>query len=339
MTELEQNLTRIKSEKDTKLLPENIKEGVQIFDVIGTYRGGTDTSDATAVASDIMYNKSAYANGQKIIGLYDMVNIEKLPVWYYNFNCGITSTMEDLINRNPKATLSAITSSSQLSNIKRIDNFSDIIRTQPAVGDFLINSDTRCFYNGNQNESYITLGKITEFSIADSIVLCNFKVYGGIRRAEFTNAVNIIPSNIKKNINILGVTGNVDPGIDTSDATAQAGDLALDKTMYVNGQKVTGTVPYSGLGGGMTYGPDNISIIETPDYVGFSRDDIPVTVLMYAGADWGIDVYKSSLANAIGLTANKIMTGNTILDIVGTGGSAEEQAILNILQDINGAHI
>lgn len=39
MTELEQNLRSIKNEKDTKILPENIKEGVQIFDVIGTYRG------------------------------------------------------------------------------------------------------------------------------------------------------------------------------------------------------------------------------------------------------------------------------------------------------------
>ena len=240
MTELETNLQNILNEKDTKILPENIKEGIQVFDVIGTYRGGTDTSDATAIASDIMYNKSAYANGQKIIGLYDMVNIEKLPVWYYNFNCGVTSTMEGLINRNPKIILSAITLSSQLSNIKRIDNFSDITRTQPEVGDFLINSDTRCLYNGNQNESYITLGKITEFSMSSDMVLCKFKVYGGIRRAEFTNAVNIIPSNIKKDINILGVTGNVDPEIDTSDATATSDDILLGKTAYVNGAKLTG---------------------------------------------------------------------------------------------------
>lgn len=149
----------------------------------------------------------------------------------------------------------------------------------------------------------------------------------------------ILPENIKEGVQIFDVIGTYRGGIDTSDATAQAGDLAMDKTMYVNGQKVTGIVPYSGSGGGMAYGPDNISITETPDYVGFSRDDIPVTVLMYAGADWGIYADKSSLANAIGLTANKIMTGNTILDIVGTGGSAEEQVILSMLQDINGAHI
>lgn len=39
MTELEQKLRDIADEKDSKILPENIKKDVQIFDVIGTYEG------------------------------------------------------------------------------------------------------------------------------------------------------------------------------------------------------------------------------------------------------------------------------------------------------------
>ena len=39
MTELEQKLRDIADEKDLKILPENIKKDVQIFDVIGTYEG------------------------------------------------------------------------------------------------------------------------------------------------------------------------------------------------------------------------------------------------------------------------------------------------------------
>ena len=51
----------------------------------------------------------------------------------------------------------------------------------------------------------------------------------------------IIPSNIKKDINILGIIGNLEV-LDTSDANATAGDIVTGKTAYVNAQKITGTL-------------------------------------------------------------------------------------------------
>lgn len=48
---------------DTDLVAENIKAGVNIFNVTGTF-----TSDATASASDILSSKTAYVNGSKITG-------------------------------------------------------------------------------------------------------------------------------------------------------------------------------------------------------------------------------------------------------------------------------
>lgn len=71
MTELEQRLRTILNEKEEKIKPENIKSGVTIFDVEGTLEGegsGVDTSDATAVAGDILAGKTAYTNTGKIIG-------------------------------------------------------------------------------------------------------------------------------------------------------------------------------------------------------------------------------------------------------------------------------
>ena len=62
--------TKIKSiltEKTNKIRPENIKSGINILGIDGSY-SGLDTSDATATASDIKTDKTAYVNGQKITG-------------------------------------------------------------------------------------------------------------------------------------------------------------------------------------------------------------------------------------------------------------------------------
>ena len=68
-TQLEQKLNLILNEKETKILPENIKKDVQIFDIVGTLENsGIDTSDATANANDLALNKTAYVNGEKITG-------------------------------------------------------------------------------------------------------------------------------------------------------------------------------------------------------------------------------------------------------------------------------
>ena len=48
---------------DADLVAGNIKSGVNIFGVAGTY-----TSDATATAADLLYNKTAYVDGSKITG-------------------------------------------------------------------------------------------------------------------------------------------------------------------------------------------------------------------------------------------------------------------------------
>ena len=52
---------------------------------------------------------------------------------------------------------------------------------------------------------------------------------------------NLLPKNIKSGVKILGVTGTMSGGIDTSDATAAAEHMCEGVTAYVNGQKITGT--------------------------------------------------------------------------------------------------
>ena len=55
-----------------------------------------------------------------------------------------------------------------------------------------------------------------------------------------SNNNNLIPEYIKAGITLGGVTGTLED-LDTSDATATAEDIALGKTAYVNGIKITGT--------------------------------------------------------------------------------------------------
>ena len=90
--ELIENLNGILKEKNEKIKPENIREGIQIFDITGEFKGGgfdniEETAEyqaclllansievfdnytgTTATPEDIVEGKTAYSNGERITG-------------------------------------------------------------------------------------------------------------------------------------------------------------------------------------------------------------------------------------------------------------------------------
>lgn len=62
---------------DEHLVPDNIKQGIDIFGIEGSYSGeqiGVDTSDATATPGDLVDGVTAYVNGEKIIGTLEDIS-------------------------------------------------------------------------------------------------------------------------------------------------------------------------------------------------------------------------------------------------------------------------
>ena len=64
---------------------------------------------------------------------------------------------------------------------------------------------------------------------------------------------DLVAANIKKGVEIFGVTGTF-----TSDATAAAADIYTGKTAYVNGAKVTGAMPAANVGPPNTSRDENV---------------------------------------------------------------------------------
>lgn len=124
---------------------------------------------------------------------------------------------------------------------------------------------------------------------------------------------NLKPENIKAGITCLGVNGTLN-NVDTSDATATAEDIARGKTAYINGEKVEGNILTINGASGITA---NGQLSDSTNYIKLTGT-VATNMLFRSNSKASIEVLKTTLAEYIGLTADKIKSGETILGITGT---------------------
>ena len=147
---------------------------------------------------------------------------------------------------------------------------------------------------------------------------------GALLRAPFSKVADVIELTSDKLVEgntILGIEGTAQIGIDTSDANATADDIVSSKTAYVNGEKITGNLLVIDNYMAGIAGPEptilNMQDVSGNNCIGFQAIQGYKAVLGQ-NATVGILAKNSKVANYIGLTPDKLVKGNTILDVEGT---------------------
>lgn len=226
-----------------------VAEMAQAVSNIPTGSGGTNTSDATASAADILSPKTAYISSGKVTG--------------------------SMVDRSGTTQHTAGGADTQNSGLR---------------------------FNIPNNGYYNTSNKIFRSN------------------ANVANDIGLTASKIVSGNTILGIagTGGGGGGTDTSDATAIAADILSGKTAYVNGSKITGTMA-----------DKSTTVQQTAGGADTQNSGLRFNIPSNGYYSTSNKIYRSNanVANDIGLTAAKIVSGNTILGIAGTGGAGNSQTL------------
>ena len=231
-------------EENEEYTVQDLQDNLNYLDETKTQIKNAIITKGQSVAANDTFR--SYVN--KILAIETSKDYNNIPIWYSKLNIGVTTIFRPNVELH---FLCDNTSSAIESTFTRIDDYSTV-RTAPMIGDVLINETTAYLNPETQliNKPYITFGIITNIETSDNTNNYTYLIRDGISREEYAELIGVDASDIREGVSILGVTGTLEEGIDTSDATADANDIINPKTAYARGNKLTGAIIPTYVGSG-----------------------------------------------------------------------------------------
>ena len=346
---------------------------------------GVDSSDATALSTDIMKGKTAYVNNVKVTGTVEAktnVDFKNAVISgltdvetgeYKGFKLSLTNELTNSEIINSASTLTTTVSKSILSsadpnlkaeNIVTGKEIFGIEGTGGASGG-VDTTDANAVATNIENgkTAYVNGAKVTgtlpvvasgnEVSATNSNVVTATETDGvsvllksdakrileqgaglkaTISNSDLVDLINgpvsanatVKAENIKSGVTILGVTGTF-----TDDADAVAGNIEKGKTAYVGGNKITGTL-------------ETMTTPVAANTVSYNTTDGKVTLTTPVATpeivknSISMEVAQADVVTELGLTADKLAKGVTILGVTGTfeATSDKEQQITDLTAEV-----